>query len=189
MLGMGLLQGLFDQEREHAKARGETVPQNRTEDPEVWIDAFVFSARAYREEREAQKREESWENFKDFFKLVFIALCVVAMIVGSLTLSRPQRNRHPDTAVPVFNASQQRGEGSVHIVYHYNMSRADFQDYQYQTALRDIDEIVSARRMQNTALAAQRQAVVECRGGTEWLALPGVQFVDTRVPCSLGVKP
>ena len=75
------------------------------------------------------------------------------------------------------------------VTAYYIMSPNEWWEYRYQQMLKEIDDRVVGQRRLQASLAAQRQAVVECRGGTEWLALPGVQFVDTRVPCSLGVKP
>ena len=74
---------------------------------------------------------------------------------------------------------------------HYTMSPKEWEEYQYRQSLERIDDRVAEQRMHNASLVAARQAVVECRGGTEWLALavPGAQFVGTGVPCSLGVKP
>lgn len=75
------------------------------------------------------------------------------------------------------------------VTAHYAMSPNEWWEYRYQQMLKEIDDRVAEQRRLQASLAASREAVVECRGSTEWIALPGAQFVDTKVPCSVSVKP
>ncbi len=180
MLGFKLLESLFEQEnsRTIAQARltGEQVrinklnEKNKIEDEKRW--------------REIEKRqifEEKWGD-DDFLPVlcVLVVTGLVILLVGLYTeIVNPKK-----PAVYNTNVVKPSVLTDPPVVYHYNMSREDWQEYQYQQSLKDIDAGVREQRMHNATLAAQRQAVVECRGGTEWLALPGAQFVDTRVPCT-----
>jgi hypothetical protein len=120
--------------------------------------------------------EEFAVSLKDILWVVFFAILI---LVIDISIDNHKSEKIKAVAQSITTQPQ--------VIYHYNMSRADWQDYQYRLALKDIDTGVREQRMHNATLAAQRQAVVECRGGIEWLALavPAAQFVSTGVPCTL----
>ncbi len=194
MLGMNLLNELFDQEGEHSRARERHASPDKA-NLETLADSQYVENRKYWDERdeetrkyqEVQEREAAWEELKDFLKMVMMGLFIVALIVFAIMSSRPASRYISSSAVMLpAKATQNPILTRPQVVYHYNMSREDWQEYQYQQSLKDIDAGVREQRMHNATLAAQRQAVVECRGGIEWLALavPAAQFVSTGVPCT-----
>ena len=142
-------------------------------------------AKRYKERAKRQDRETMWG--KDNWVIIAIAgICsiVLPLIATMVIFHKPQESNN--IAINTKKIVKTTVPTDAQVIYHYNMSREDWQDYQYQQSLKDIDAGVRELRMHNATLAAQRQAVVECRGDVEWLALavPGAKFESTGVPCT-----
>ena len=147
MLGMNLLNELFDQEGEHSRARERHASPDKA-NLETLADSQYVENRKYWDERdeetrkyqEVQEREAAWEELKDFLKMVMMGLFIVALIVFAIMSSRPASRYISSSAVMLpAKATQNPILTRPQVVYHYNMSREDWQEYQYQQSLKDID--------------------------------------------------
>lgn len=189
MLGIGCLRSLFDQEREHTRVQSQSAESTGAYQVgpkhEAWNRQYEWERK--RREEKVYDQQNFWETLGELFQAFYPLVLVIAVIVAvAFGLTKITKDRSTPTTQPGAILSTP-GPATPH----YTMNPQEWEEYRYQQTLKEIDDRVAVQRMHNASLVAARQAVVECRGGTEWIALavPGAQFVGTGVPCSAEVKP